>query len=104
MAAEAALEDTEYLQQSIAANDAGKKQIKTALKQMEIGYISSIGNFLCVEFKGKAQFVNDELLKMGVIVRPVANYEMPDHLRVTIGTKEENEKFIQCVKQIVEAS
>ncbi|MCJ8313031.1 MAG: histidinol-phosphate transaminase [Saccharospirillaceae bacterium] len=103
VAAEAALDDTEYLKQSIAQNDSGKKQIKTALKEMDVNYISSIGNFLCVEFKGKAQFVNDELLKMGVIVRPVANYEMPDHLRVTIGTKEENERFLQCVKQILEA-
>ncbi|BCE02898.1 histidinol-phosphate transaminase [Marinicellulosiphila megalodicopiae] len=101
-AAEAALDDTDYLEKSIEANDSGKSQIKKALKEMNVNYISSMGNFLCVEFKGRAKFVNDELLKMGVIVRPIANYEMPDHLRVTIGTQQENEKFIQCIKQILE--
>jgi histidinol-phosphate aminotransferase len=42
----------------------------------------------------------EALLRQGVIVRPVANYGMPNHLRVTVGLPEENEKFINALEKV----
>jgi histidinol-phosphate aminotransferase len=54
-----------------------------------------------VDMGKPAQPIYLELLKRGVIVRPVANYEMPNHLRVTIGTQKENSKFLSALRDIL---
>ncbi|MCK5724118.1 MAG: aminotransferase class I/II-fold pyridoxal phosphate-dependent enzyme, partial [Gammaproteobacteria bacterium] len=59
------------------------------------------GNFICVNVGENAMKVYDDLLYEGVIVRPVANYEMPEYLRITIGTKEENDRFITALKKVL---
>ena len=100
--AELALEDSEYLQKTITLNQQGMTQISTAFDKMGLNYIPSIGNFLCVDVQQDAFQVYQKLLQQGVIVRPVANYAMPQHLRISIGLIEENQVFIdklpQCLK------
>ena len=103
-AAEAALGDNEHLQESISLNQAGMKQLTTALDDMNLQYIPSVGNFICVDMESTAHTgmeIYNKLLHQGVIVRPVENYGMPNHLRVTVGLKEENEKFIKALVSIL---
>jgi len=105
-AAEAALADNEHLQQSINQNQVGMKQLTTAFDNMNLHYIPSVGNFICVDMESTAQTgmeIYNKLLHQGVIVRPVENYGLPNHLRVTVGLKDENEKFIKALQSILSA-
>ncbi|MEO7761756.1 MAG: histidinol-phosphate transaminase [Casimicrobiaceae bacterium] len=92
-AAIAALDDQQYVDQSCAANRAGMRQLENGFKQLGVDFIPSFGNFIAVKV-GDAARVNLALLKKGIIVRPVANYGMPEFLRITIGTEAENARFL----------
>ncbi|WP_025869597.1 histidinol-phosphate transaminase [Methylobacillus glycogenes] len=99
-AAVAALEDEAFVERSRALNQAGMVQITRGLEQLGLSYIPSYGNF--VSFKvSEAGAVYQKLLQNGVIVRPVAAYEMPDYLRVSIGLFEENARFLQVLGEIL---
>lgn len=95
-AATAALDDSAHLRKSVALNFAGMKQITEGLAHLKLGYIPSHGNFLSFRI-GNATDMYRRLLKRGVIVRPVANYAMPEHLRVSIGLESENAKFLSAL-------
>lgn len=101
VAAIAAIQDQSFVEQSVQMNRDGMQQICTVLDELQIARIPSSGNFLCAHFPGKAAEVNQALLESGVIVRPVANYGMPDTLRISIGTQEENAHFIEALKAIL---
>lgn len=97
-AAVAALQDVEFVERSRALNQAGMLQITRGLEELGLSYIPSYANF--VSFKvGDATTVYQRLLKQGVIVRPIANYAMPEYLRVSIGLFSENDRFLQSLKQ-----
>lgn len=103
-AARAALKDTEFVNRAYALNCAGMLQITKGLDQLGIEYIPSFGNFLSFEIKGdkkNATTVYQNLLKQGVIVRPLGNYEMPRHLRVTVGLESENQKFLKSLEYVI---
>jgi histidinol-phosphate aminotransferase len=93
-AATASVKDKAYVQQSKTLNDNGMQQLQDGFNQLGLNWIPSVGNFICFEAPDKATAINQGLLENGVIVRPVANYEMPNHLRVSIGTQKENEIFL----------
>jgi histidinol-phosphate aminotransferase len=97
-AAVAALNDTTFLQKGYEINKAGYAQLTAAFERMGLKYIRSYGNFVLVHI-GDAAAVNEALLKRGVIVRPVANYGLPQHLRVSIGLPDENAAFIAALEQ-----
>jgi histidinol-phosphate aminotransferase len=101
VAAEVALNDAEYLTTTIALNDAGIAQLKTAFSELGLSWIDSVGNFITVDLGRDAASINTALLAKGVIVRPVANYEMPNHLRISIGTEAENAFFIKALKDVL---
>ena len=96
VAAVAALGDTDHLQRSVRLNTAGMQQICAGLQRLGLTYIPSFGNFLSFRIGG-ATAMYQRLLKRGIIVRPVANYGMPDYLRVSIGLEAENEKFLSAL-------
>jgi len=96
-AAVAAMQDDAFLDECIAINTAGMEQITDGFKRMGLEYIPSCANFVAVRV-GNAATINHSLLKQGVIVRPVANYGMPEHLRISIGLKAENTKFLQALE------
>lgn len=100
-AAEAALGDAEYLAETLAVNNAGMAQLTAAFQVMGLDWIPSSGNFVSVDLKQNALPIYDALLCKGVIVRPVANYEMPRHLRVSIGTERENQLFIAALGEVL---
>ena len=93
-AAVAALDDMEFVARSYAENLQGMRQLEEGAKKLGLDYIPSHGNFLTIRV-GKASDIYKKLLKRGVIVRPVGGgYQLPEHLRVTIGTAPENERFL----------
>jgi histidinol-phosphate aminotransferase len=96
-AAAAALDDMEFVARSYAENLQGMRQLEEGAKRLGCDYIPSFGNFITIRV-GKAAEVYRKLLKRGVIVRPVAGgYQLPEHLRVTVGTAAENEKFLAAL-------
>ncbi|MBU2874371.1 histidinol-phosphate transaminase [Marinobacter salexigens] len=103
-AATAVLDDEDYLQRSREANTAGLKQLQKAFDEMGLRYIPSSGNFVAVEVGPHAMGVYQALLAQGVIVRPVAGYGMPNHLRVSIGLPAENEQFIDALAKALVAA
>ncbi len=96
-AAEAALTDEEHLQLSITVNKQGMDQLTDGFRELGLAWIPSAGNFVLVDLKQPGQPIYEALLRKGVIVRPVANYELPNHLRISIGTALENQIFIQAL-------
>jgi histidinol-phosphate aminotransferase len=101
-AAAAVLQDKEYLARSIECNAQGMKQIVKALDDLGLDYIPSKGNFLTFDTGVNGTEVFEKLLKLGVIVRPVANYGMPSYLRVSIGLESENARFIEALTALRE--
>lgn len=96
-AAEAALDDTDFLARSYALNRAGMGQLTQGLDAMGIAHVPSKGNFLLAKV-GDAARVNTALLRQGVIVRPVANYGLPEFLRVSVGLAAQNTRFLEALK------
>ena len=100
-AACAALDDVDYLLASRKANDAGMLQLETGFRQLGLEWIPSRGNFIAVDFARDAAPINQALLREGVIVRPVAGYGMPTFLRISIGTEQENARFLDVLRQVL---
>ena len=101
-AAIAALQDTEFLERGARLNQAGYVQLTQAFDQMQLHYLPSAGNFILVQVGDDDKAgtrVNLELLKQGVIVRPVDNYGLPKFLRVSIGLPQENAAFLVALKK-----
>ncbi|NOT86167.1 MAG: histidinol-phosphate transaminase [Methylococcaceae bacterium] len=101
VAAEAALADAVYLQKTIQLNQDGMQQLTNAFKALGLNWIPSAGNFVTVDLKRPADAIYTALLAKGVIVRPVANYDLPNHLRISIGTAVENQVFIDALTAIL---
>lgn len=101
VAAEAALADDAYIARSRVLNNEGLKQLEAGFDELGLSYIPSVGNFISVDVGSQALEIYDHLLKEGVIVRPIAAYKMPDHLRVSVGLKLENEKFLIALKKVL---
>lgn len=96
-AAEAALSDTDHLAKTLAVNTKGMQQLTEGFKLLGLDWIPSAGNFVSVNLQREAMTIYEQLLHKGVIVRPVANYEMPQYLRISIGTEAENQQFLDAL-------
>jgi histidinol-phosphate aminotransferase len=96
-AATAALDDSEHLERSRATNRAGMKQLRDAFQQLGLVCLPSAGNFLCVDVGRSGREVFLELLRRGIIARPVDNYGLPRFLRISIGTEAENVRMIKAL-------
>ena len=102
-AAAAALTDDAYLERSRVLNDQGMQQLTTGFTEQGLSWIASRGNFIAVDVQRDAGPVYQALLREGVIVRPVAGYGMPQHLRVSIGLPEENQRFLEVLRKVLAA-
>lgn len=100
-AAVAAYSDVAYLARSREVNDAGMAQFEKGLAKLGLNYIPSAGNFITAEMPGTAQPYYEALLRKGVIVRPIGVYGMPDHLRISIGLPDENERCLTALKRVL---
>jgi histidinol-phosphate aminotransferase len=101
-AAAAALGDAEFVRRSFEVNRDGMTTVTRGLSRLGLAYIPSFGNFVTFKVRDAAQ-VFQRLLRLGVIVRPVASYGMPDYLRATIGTASENARFLESLEQALAA-
>jgi histidinol-phosphate aminotransferase len=99
-AAAAALGDDAFLVHSFRVNQEGMEQLTEGFQELGISYIPSHGNFIACRV-GDAAHVNRALLERGVIVRPIAGYGMPEHLRVSVGLAEENTRFLKVLGEIM---
>jgi len=97
----AVLTDDNYLDRAIAVNQSGMQQIVESCKQLDLQYIPSAGNFVTIDMGQAAMPIYEKLLGKGVIVRPVGNYKLPNHLRVSIGLEAENQKYIDALNDIL---
>lgn len=102
-AALAALGDQAFLQRSFEVNRAGLRELEAAFGRLGLTYVPSRANFVLVKV-GPAARVYQELLKRGVIVRPVGNYGLPDWLRVSVGLPEENARFLAALPGAIDAA
>ena len=88
-AAVAALDDPDWVQRAVATNATMLERLSAGLAGLGLEHVPSRGNFVLVRFGSAAEAAgcNEYLLRAGVIVRPVANYGLPDYLRITTGTE-----------------
>lgn len=99
-AAVAALHDVEFVRRTFELNLLGMAQLTEGLRVLGLDFIPSFGNFVSFHVDSAARIYR-RLLELGVIVRPVGNYSMPDYLRVSIGLESQNQKFLSALKQIL---
>ncbi|MDK2125996.1 histidinol-phosphate transaminase [Parachitinimonas caeni] len=97
-AACAALDDSEFLTETVRINNEGMKQITDAFIRLGVSFIPSFGNFVTFHV-GDGPALNRFMLERGVIIRPLASYGMRDSLRVSIGLPAENARFIEVLEQ-----
>jgi len=97
----AALRDTQHVERSLELNRQGMQQLTQGFTQLGLDWIPSVGNFVCVSCGRAALPVYEALLMAGVIVRPLANYGMPTHLRVTVGLESENTRLLSALGRII---
>jgi histidinol-phosphate aminotransferase len=95
-AAIAALADASYVDSSRALNRAGLAQLAVGLADLGVEFLPSHGNFVLAKV-GNAEQVYQRLLAQGVIVRPVANYGLPEWLRISVGLTDENDRFLAAL-------
>ena len=93
----AAIADDDYVQRSRALNQDGMAQITQGLAAQGYPFIPSVGNFVAFDSGRAGADVFDDLLRQGVIVRPIAEYGLPNHVRVSIGLPIENERFLSAL-------
>ena len=96
VAAHAALDDDDFLTKSFEQNQRGMTQIVEGLVRLGLSYIPPHGNFVTFAVADGAK-INARLLQLGVIIRPIAGYGLPNHLRVTIGLDNENSRFLEAL-------
>ncbi len=99
--AEAALADQKFIKTSVALNTAGVSQLQSGLQALGIGSIPSAANFLLADMGRPAGPLDEALLRRGIIVRLVGNYGLSQHLRITVGTSEQNQAFLRAVRELV---
>ena len=93
-----ALTDQEHISKSVKINSSGMERVKNAFIKFDYNFIESWGNFISFDAKQDSDTAFQYFLEKGVILRSLKVYEMPQHLRVSIGTEEEMDFFLQVLE------
>jgi len=96
----AALDDEEHVRRTLATNRAGMAFLVEAFRTLGLAHVPSAANFILVRV-GDGARVYEALLRRGVIVRPMAVYGFPEHVRVTVGTEAENARFVAALRAVL---
>lgn len=96
-----ALNDPDYVKRSQEVVWEGLEYFESELKKMGLEYCPSQGNFIFFDLGRDSSLIFEELLKRGVILRPVKNYGFPNHMRMSVGTMAENKKAISALKEVL---
>jgi len=101
----AALSDAEHLRKSIEINRAGRAQLEHGAAKLGLEFIPSAANFVLVDVSGPngrdGRSVYNALLHKGVIVRPTAGFGLPNHIRVSVGTSDQIDRFLQALSEVL---
>jgi histidinol-phosphate aminotransferase len=100
-AALAALDDQEHLQRTRQNNTRGLEFFRRELRALGLEFIPSSANFICARV-GDGQRVFDALQRRGIIVRPMAGYQLPEWIRISIGTPAENQRCLEAMREVLE--
>jgi histidinol-phosphate aminotransferase len=98
--AAAALKDKDHVQKTKEINEKGKKSLYQFFRELDIFYIPSETNFITFEVKNDAKWIAEELQKKGIIIRHLSMYGQPSLLRITIGTLEQNKRFMDTFHKL----
>jgi histidinol-phosphate aminotransferase len=101
VAGEAALDDVEFLQATLKNNRIGLGDLKSGLTKLGLKTVPSAANFILTDFGRPIGPIFTELLKRGVIVRPMGPYDLPSCARISVGFKEHHQKLFQALSQIL---
>lgn len=96
----AALDDTAHLEKTRATNLSGLRFFETELKALGLSFVPSAANFMLVKV-GQGQRYFELLQKQGVITRPMGGYQLPDYIRISIGTAEENQRCVTALRKVM---
>lgn len=99
-AAEAAINDHEFLTKSMQVNATGMALLEDKCKALNLRFVPSKGNFLLVDFGKDAMPIYQQMLELGVITRPVVNYGLPNCLRITIGSINEMQRMVAVLEEV----
>lgn len=102
-AAAAALQDLGHVHLSVQSNIKGRMQLYRAFEELRLPFIESMSNFVLVELGPKAKTIYEQLLIKGIIVRYGGTWNLPFHVRVSVGTESENAAFIQELTNIMQS-
>lgn len=97
----AALDDDNFVKETIKINEAGKEFLYDAYKKLGLFYIPTYGNFIFVDFGRDSQTIFEALQKQSIITRTIKEYGFPNALRITIGTEKQNRRLIKTLKKIL---
>jgi histidinol-phosphate aminotransferase len=97
----AALDDNEHITRTRRNNSEGFKFFETAFSELKLRFVPSAANFILVHV-GDGQRVFAELQKLGVIVRPMAGYQLPEWIRISIGTPVENTRCLVALRKALQ--
>jgi histidinol-phosphate aminotransferase len=100
-AATAALDDVQHVERTVALNRAGRDQLRTGLEALGLDVVPSAANFVLVDLGRPSGAIYEGLLRSGVIARPLLNYGLPNHLRITTGTTEQNQRTLDALTAIL---
>ncbi|MET0044790.1 MAG: aminotransferase class I/II-fold pyridoxal phosphate-dependent enzyme, partial [Candidatus Thiodiazotropha sp. 6PLUC3] len=87
---------------SVALNSAGMAQLCDGFNSLALPYIPSVGNFITLDLQQNASSIDQSLLRLGCITRPLSGYGMPNHLRISIGLEEENQRLLTALKEVLQ--
>jgi len=101
VAALAAMEDEAFIERTLENNRKGKEYLTESFKKLGLPFMGVHANFITVKIGPKAEQIINELFMKGIIVRKMASYDLPEWIRVSVGTEEENRKFIQALTEVL---
>lgn len=101
VAANAALDDADFVQKSFKKNAVGKKFLYREFRKLKLKFVKSYGNFILVDFGRDAKEIFEACQKKGVILRTVYEYNLPTCLRITVGIPDQNKRLVEILKEIV---
>lgn len=100
-ACEAVLDDAAHLQWSLAKNATERAWLIDALQQRGLRVFPSQTNFVLAEFGANTALIEAALTSQGVVLRPMGGYGLGDCLRITVGSREENERLLAALDKVL---